>query len=161
MGWNALVDWVLDDPWGYQSANNIKNNVLALASARLTHALGGSRSVALPLVASAQKAPEYIDIELDGTLLSGLTIQVRAECRTAHADTSVTPELYNVTDLVVASAAGAACVATSTDYDGANQKQTLAVTLAAGVKVYRLRGTPSNTTHPTFVVGYLEIYVDA
>jgi hypothetical protein len=54
-----------------------------------------------------------------------------------------------------------ACTATAADYSGANQKQTITVTLASGIKKYRLQGTPSNTTNATFVIGYLEVFATA
>lgn len=160
MNWNAIVAYILDDPWGYQSANKHRENLIVLASRRAVYPLGGSRSVSLPLVASAQDAESWIDVEIDGTKLGGMTAKLRVECRTTNAGTSVTPKLRNMTDSTDA-ALGVACSATAADYSGANQKQTITATIAAGVKKYRLQGTPSNTTNPTFVIGYLEIYADA
>jgi hypothetical protein len=155
MAWNIIPAFILDQVFGYQSANKLRENSLALASARLTHDLGGSRSISLPLVASAQDAVNYVDLELDGTLLGGLTIQARVECRTMNAATSITPKVRNLTD---ASDAGLGTASTSTTYAGVGGTQTFTVALAAGVRKYRLQGTPSNTTHPTFVQGYLEIF---
>lgn len=158
--WNAIADFVLDQRLGYQTANKIKGNIIALASGRLTHYLGGDRLRAVPNVASAQDAINYIDIELDGTQLAGFTIQLRVEVRTANAGTSVTPKLRNVTDSTDAGT-GVACSATNTDYTGTSQKQTITVTLAAGVKKYRLQLTPSNTTNDVFGTGYVEIFATA
>lgn len=157
MAWNTIAAKVLDDVFGYQSANRIRENLIALASARLTYHLGGSRNVAVPLVASAQDAVDFIDIELDGTNLGGFTKQLRVEVRTLNAGTSVTPKLRNVTDSTDAGT-GVACSATNADYSGANQKQTITVTLATGVKKYRLQLTPSNATNGTFGIGYVEIF---
>lgn len=129
----------------------------AFKSVRFVYPLGGSRNTSLGLVASAQNAPDWLDVEIDGTSLSGLTATLRVEVRTLAAGTSVTPRIYNVTD-AAAAGTGVACTATAADYSGTNQIQTIAVTLASGVKKYRLQGTPSNTTNPTFCIGYLELY---
>lgn len=158
MAWNVIAAYVLDQVFGYQGANKIRENLVTLGSRRAVYVLGGSRSVSLPLVASSQNAEGWIDVEIDGTNLGGFTANLRVECRTINAATSVTPKLRNVTDSTDAGV-GVACSATGADYAGANQKQTVAVTIASGVKTYRLQGTPSNTTHPTFVIGYLEIFV--
>lgn len=160
MAWNTIAAKVLDDKFGYQSANAMRDNLIALASARLTYHLGGSRQVAIPLVASAQDAIDWVDIELDGTNMGGLTKQLRVEVRVANAATSVTPKLRNVTDATDAGV-GVACSATNADYSGTNQKQTITVTIASGVKKYRLQLTPSNTTHPCFGIGYVEIFATA
>jgi hypothetical protein len=160
MGWTAIGAYILDQVWGYQGANKHRENMIALASRKAIYDLGGSRITALPQVASAQDAVEYRDIELDGTNLGGFTVRLRVECRTINAATSVTPKLRNVTDSTDAGT-GVACSATNADYSGTNQKQTITVTLAAGVKKYRLMGTPSNTTHPTFIIGDLEIFATA
>lgn len=160
MAWNVLAAWVVDNLFGYQSANKIRENLITLASARFTYHLGGSRQTTLPQVASAQDALDYVDIELDSTQLGGLTVQARVECRTANGATSITPKIRNITDGTDA-AVGAACTATAADYSGTNQKQTLALTLAAGVKKYRLQGTPGNVDNQTFVIGHLEVFTTA
>jgi hypothetical protein len=153
----GIADYILDQVWGYQGANKIKNNIISIASRRGIFPLGGSRNTSIPQVASAQDAVDYIDIEIDGTNLSGLTCALRVEVRTVNAATSVTPKLRNVTDGSDAGT-GVACSATNADYSGTNQKQTITVTIASGVKKYRLMLTPSNVTHPTFGIGYVEIY---
>lgn len=160
MAWNVIAARVLDDVFGYQSANRIRENLIAIISARLTYYLGGSRATSVPLVASAQDAIDYIDIELDGTNLGGLTKQLRVEVRTANAGTSVTPRLRNITDSTDAGV-GVACTATNADYSGTNQRQTITLTLASGVKKYRLQLTPSNTTNAVYGIGYIEIFATA
>lgn len=160
MAWNVIAAYVLDQVFGYQGANKIRDNLIALGSMRRTYDLHGSRTVSLPLVGSTQDAYDWTDVEIDGTNLGGFTAQLRVECRTLAAGTSITPKLRNVTDSTDAGT-GAACTATNADYSGANQKQTVAVTIASGVKKYRLQGTPSNATNATFVIGYLELFVTA
>jgi len=161
MAWTAISAYVLDQVFGYQTANYLRANAIALASRPGHYTLGGSRITALPQTASAQDAVEWRDVEIDGTNLSGFTARLRVECRVINAATSVTPKLRNVTDSTDATSTGVACSATNSDYSGTNQKQTLTATIASGVKKYRLMGTPSNTTHPTFVIGDLEIYATA
>ena len=156
--WTAIVDFVLDQAFGFQDANEIKGNVITLASARNKMFLGGSRTVAVPSVASAQDAINYLDVEIDGTNLAGLTVQVRVEVRTSNAGTSVQPTLRNVTDSTTA-ATGVAC--SSTTYGGTNGTQTLTFTPAAGVKKYRLQFTPSNTTNDVYGIGYVEMFATA
>ena len=157
MAWNIIAAFVLDQAFGYQAANRFRENLIALSSAKLTYDLGGSRFTSLPQVAAAQDGIDYRDIELDGTNLGGFTKQARVEARTINAATSVTPKVRNATDLSDAGV-GVACSAILADYSGANQRQTIALTLASGAKRYRLQGTPSNVTHPTFVIGYIEIF---
>lgn len=160
MPWNVISAFVLDQVFGYQSANKIRENMIAVISARLTYHLGGSRQVSLPLIASAQDAIDYIDVEIDGTNSGGFTKQARVEVRTENAATSITPKIRNVTDGTDAGT-GVSSTATNTDYTGTNQKQTIALTLAAGVKKYRLQATPGAITHPTYCIGYIEQFATA
>jgi len=155
--WVIIADYVLDKVFGYQGANKIKNNVIALASMREQKNLGGSRLTSIPLAAVATDAVDYIDVEIDGTQLAGLTIQARIEVRTTNAGTSVTPKVRNVTDATDAGT-GVASTATAADYSGTNQKQTIALTIASGIKKYRLQLTPSNATNQVFGIGYIEIF---
>lgn len=158
MAWTAIPAYVLDYILSYQKANALRENLIAIASARLAYALGGSRQVSLPLVAAAQDAIDFYDVELNGTNLGGFTVRLRCDCRTDNAATSITPKLRNVTD---GTDAGVGVACTAVTFAGANAVQTIAVVLAAGVKKYRLQGTPSNATNPTYVIGQLEVFADA
>ena len=124
--------------------------------------LGGSRRVALPQVAADQKIVEYIDIVIPNLSTAVLAnAKVRADCKVADAATSVTPKLIKivggVADATVAT--GSACTATDDEYNSANQKQVItpSTALVAGA-TYRGYGLPSNTTHPTFVLMWLDIF---
>lgn len=108
---------------------------------------GGSRQISVPLVAAAQDAIDYFDIDLDGS--AGYVVTVKVEVRTSNAATSVTPKVRNITD-ASDSVVGSACTATAADYSGANSKQTLTLVLAAGVKTYRFQLTPQNVTNPVY-----------
>jgi len=130
-------------------------NLFVLSCMRVMH-LGGSRTISLPLVASAQNVPDWIDVEVNGDDYPGLNVKLRVECRSDNAATAVTPKLRNVTDGTDA-ATGAACSAVTQDFSGANCTQSVVVTLASGKKKYRLQGTPSNALHAVYCIGYLEI----
>jgi hypothetical protein len=159
-GWNVIATFVLDQLFGYQTANMMRENMIALASARLKYHLGGSRQLTLLRSAAVQDAVEWIDQEIDGTALAGFTKQARVEVRTMAAGTSITPRIQNVTDGTTAGT-GVACTATNADYSGTNQKQTIALTLAAGVKKYRLQATLSNVNADAFVTGHIEVFATA
>lgn len=160
MAWNTIAAYVLDQVFGYQGANKLRENLICLASARKVYPLGGSRQTALPLSAVAQDVLDWIDIELDGTNGGGLTTKLRVEVRTSNAATSVTPKLRNLTDGTDA-ATGVACTATLADYSGANQIQNLVVTVAAGIKKYRLQMTASDAVNAVYGIGYVERYATA
>ena len=158
MAWTAIANFILDQVYGYQDVNEAKNNIIALASARIQRDLGGSRITGVPRVASAQDAQEYIDVEIDGTLLAGLTVRARVEVRTANAGTGVTPKIRNITD---STDAVTGVSSTSTTWGGTNSYQTLTFTPASGIKKYRLQLTPANATNDVFGVGHIEIFAIA
>lgn len=157
MAYTAISAFVLDQIFGYQTANKLRLNIEAALAVRFHKHLGGSRTIALARTAAAQDAIDYLDVEIDGTNLTGLTKQARVEVRTLGA-TTVTPKVRNVTDSTDAGT-GVACAGTAADYSGTNQKQTIALTIASGVKKYRLMATPSATTDDTFAIGGIEIYI--
>lgn len=149
--------YVVGDKFGAQSAEKIRQAFDVLIGRRAVYPLGGSRNVALQHNAVID-AYDYLDIEIDGTDLAGLTAQARVEVRVENAGLSVTPSIRNVTDSTDAGT-GLACVATSDVYSGTNQKQTIALTLASGVKKYRLRFTPTNNTYMFWGLGTIEIFL--
>lgn len=145
------------DRWGYQTAEKVRQNFETLIGRRAVYPLGGSRNASLQHNAVID-AYDYLDIEIDGTDLAGLTAQARVEVRVENAGLSVTPSIRNVTDSTDAGT-GLACVATSSTYAGTNQKQTIALTLASGVKKYRLRFTPTNNTYRFWGLGIIEVFL--
>lgn len=151
-GYVALSDFVLDQLLGYQDMNEILGNIVAGLSARHSHFLGGSRQIGVRSAAYVD-VPNYLDVELDGTNLGGLTKQARVEVRTANVGTIVTPRVRNVTD---GSDAGVgAAYSTDTNWN----PQTIALTLAAGSKTYRLQLTGDDANVEIFAIGYIEIFV--
>lgn len=155
MSWTAISDFAVDDGAFAQDVNEIKDNIIALARCKgLGRHLGGSLIASLTKSASVQDAVDADEVEFDGTDISGLTAEVEVMCYTENAATSVTPQLYNVTDATVAGTGSASTNTSPT-------RQTFPVTLASGNKVYRLRATNSNTTHFTYVKGSVRIYASA
>lgn len=159
-GWNIItnITLALNKRLGYQTMRKVRDNMVALASARLQHALGGSRTTSVPLSASVQNAQDYIDIELDGTALAGLTVQARVEVRTDDGGTSVTPSIRRTTNTATDMVTGAACTATAADFSGTDSKQTLVFTPTAGVNTYRMRLLPGNASAGVYGIGYVEIF---
>lgn len=131
------------------------NATTFMSGLRWSFPLGGSREYGL-LAASATAVPSYLDVVLNGSLYSGWTIQARVDVRTTDALTSVTPRVQNITDATTAGT-GAASTGITEDYSGVNQSQTIALTLAAGVKTYRLQLTPGNADTDVFGIGVLEL----
>lgn len=154
-GSGAEDAYVAGDRWGAQTAERVRLNLRALSGIRHVLPLGGSRNQGL-IHSTVVDAYDYLDVEIDSTEIAGLRVRARVEVRVADASINVTPSIRNVTDGsdVVT---GAACAATSADYSGTDQKQTLTVPLTAGVKKYRLRLTPSASTFQCWGIGYIEI----
>lgn len=172
--WNVITAFILDQLFGYQSANKLRENALVILSGRLGRSLGGSREVPNnvavnllggPLVSKNPgvgpfDAVNFIDLEIDGTNQTGVTFQARVEVRTDRAGCTITPKIRNVTDSTDAGV-GVACSAGDPAYGGANQKQTIALTIATGVKKYRLMFTLSSPSGTTWCIGEIERLVTA
>ncbi len=129
----------------------------AFGAAGTPRPLGGSRQISVREAAGIQDAIDYLDIPVDWTRISGYTVRAQVEVRTDDPSTSVTPSIANVTDGT--SDAGVACVAIAADYSGANQKQTITITVPVvrARKLYRLKLTPSDANNGVYGIGYLEI----
>ena len=97
MPYSIPSDFVLDQLFGYQTANNIKNSVAAIVSVRLEKSFGGSREVSVNHSGTFDVF-EYRDAEMNSSQLTGLTVRARVEGKTANAATSITPRVRNVTD---------------------------------------------------------------
>jgi hypothetical protein len=145
------------DDWDRPVIEGVRQNIKALAARRAVYPLGGSRNVGIQYNAVID-AYDWLPFYFDGTeFQAGATVRARVDVRSADAATSITPQIYNVTDTSVA-VTGAACSATLADYTGANQRQTLSFTPATGAKEYRLRLTPSNDTNLVYCIGLVEVF---
>lgn len=178
MTWNVISTFILDQLFGYQTANKIRENLIVIASGREGRDLGGSRLIpANPMIGengelillSKQNgtgpfdAVGYIDVELDGTNQTGMTFQARVEVRVegaAPGTITCTPKIRNVTDSTDAGT-GVACSAGDPAFGGTNQKQTIALTIASGVKKYRLMFSLSSPSCTVWVTGEIERFASA
>lgn len=172
--WNVITTYVLDQLFGYQSANKFRENLIVLASAREGRSLGGSREVPnnpvhTPITGTlASKNPgvgpfdayNFVDIEIDGTNQVGMTFQARVEVRVGMQGQSITPKIRNITAGTDAGV-GAACTAGDPAYAGANQRQTIALTILTGVNKYRLQYTLGRPSGNTWAAGEIEHFATA
>lgn len=172
MPWNPMPSaFVVDQVYGFQTAEKFRQNGLTLVSRRAGRPLGGSREVpnapvATPLTGLLRSkhyglgpfdAYEYVDVEIDGTNQAGITHQARVAVRVAASGLTITPKVRNVTDSTDAGV-GVACTAADPAYGGANQKQTIALTIAVGVKTYRLQYTLNSPSGDSWCGGELESF---
>lgn len=146
--YQTLTVFILDQIFGFQTANKLKERDDALAAARIIAPLGGSRNVGRRNT-SYEAVPDFLEIELDGTDTVGLTVQARVEVRTSNAAGSVTPRIRNVTDASDA-VVGAASILTTFD------PQTLGFVPVVGLKKYRMEILGSNAGIQIFGIGYIE-----
>ena len=88
MAYEAISDFVLDQVLGYQTANFIKNNIVATLSSRLERSFGGSRQNSVNFNGTYDVI-EHRDIEIDSTNLTGLSVRARVEGKTDNATTTL------------------------------------------------------------------------
>lgn len=146
--WQTLSAFILDESFGFQTANKLKERDEALAAARITIHLGGSREVGRRNVVF-EPVPSYIEAELDGTNTVGLTVRARIEIRTSNVAGSVTARIRNVTD---ASDAVVGAASTSTTFVA----EILTFVPVVGVKKYRLEIQGGDAGIQVFGIGYIE-----
>ena len=135
--------YVLGSPWGFQSAEQSRQNFNVLGEMGSWTPLQGG--VVAVTVGSFSDHPFYYDFDLNSTDLGGLTVDVMYYSYTSNAATSVQLRLRNITDSTTIDTSTAVSATSLT-------KEVRTVTLTSGTKTYRLQITGSNTTHP--VTGY-------
>lgn len=123
------------------------------ACAHDRYPLGGSRHNAVQGT-SPVYAWEYEDFVLRDAWYGGFVFKLYTECKTEDAGTSITPELYNVTDAVV-EVAGTAVTAT------ADFQEEITTFVPVVGKVYRLRFTKNNDSARAYGRGYIERFAKA
>lgn len=125
--------------------------IVTSAVGRSTYFLGGSGIAAEQSAGpSVIDAVGYIDVMLDSAALPGVSVTAVVQCKTAQAGVGVTPQVYNVTDSVVAGTGSAVVGTTWTTVS-------FPITLGTGQKTYRLRMTPGTANVDCFTLGYLEV----
>ena len=96
-------------------------------------------------------------------------VQIRYLLRVSNAAITVTPKVRygaNITSITTAATVSgtAACSATNTDFSGANQYQTVTVTLPSGVNLFKpqvtIGGTPA-TGYQVWARAWWDIYVSS
>lgn len=114
--------------------------------------LGGAEIGVITGAATWAPVPGYIEQTLNGDALDGLTLNLVVWSYTSDASTAVQLRLRNVTDSTNA--------ATSTSHSGTSAtKETIStVTLASGVKVYRLE-ILGGAAHHVYGWGHIKAFV--
>lgn len=115
--------------------------------------LGGSRTVSVTHSGSYTPVPNYVNVTIDTAKYVGATIRARVWLRTEDAGTSVTPQIYNLTDTTIAATGTAATNTTWSDLS----PQTFDITLGSGAKLYQLRVLPSNANAGVYALGSLYV----
>jgi hypothetical protein len=149
--WTSISAFVLDQVFGYQTANKLRENDQALLSFRLERQLGGSREQGVQGSGSLDP-PEFRQVQLDSTNLSGLSIRARVETKTNNAGTSVQPKIRNVTD-------STDTVTGSSHTNTTFTEELLAISVVAGTKKYQLQLVTNNANNPVFGFGHIESYL--
>lgn len=175
MSWTIKAAIATGDGVFYQDINEILQNLVALAARRAGRVLGGSRVMpnapALDIETGEFRSvhyglgpydvPNYVDVEIDGTVQAGFTYQARVHCRVSGPiGLTITPVIRNITDSADAGT-GVACSASDPAYGGTNQKQTIALTIASGVKTYRMTYVLSMPSGESWMSGELEALATA
>lgn len=133
------------DRHGYQTEEKIRQGLDVANYAGGCYPLGGDDTGILS--ASYVPVNGWMSHDFNGDSLGGLTLDVVLFYRTANAATSVTARVRNTTDSSTA-ATGTTSTATS------DTREVVSVTLASGVKTYRLEVTGSDALNPVYLRGY-------
>jgi hypothetical protein len=174
MSWNIIAQFTFGKRFGFQSAESIRQNLITNISRRVTQPLGGSRAVPNSPVFNLDlgtqesrhnhegphNAYDYVDVEIDGTNMTGVTFVARVQVRVSDPLMTITPKIRNVTDSTDAGV-GVACSACDEAYAGTNQKQAISLTIASGVKTYRLMYTVNLLSGDSWCKGEIISYATA
>jgi hypothetical protein len=148
-GGGAAGVYQAGDRFGYQSAEDIRQALdMAMYLPHLN--LGGLEIGVVTGAATWAPVPGYQEMTLDGDSLGGLTVDLVVWSYTSNASTAVQIRLRNVTDST--NAATSASITTTT----ATKETVSSVTLASGVKVYRLE-ILGGAAHHVYGWGHLRL----
>ncbi len=137
------------DRWGYQTAEKVRNDLDICAYLAGHIDLGGDERGILS--ASYVPVNGYRSYDLNGDTLGGMTLEAVVFYYTASASTTVNVRVRNTTDSSDAGAIAAASAATTVT------REVVTLTLASGVKTYRLEVTGSDALNGVMAWGYLRI----
>ena len=151
MSYTAIPAFIVDQAAFSKEVNEWLKNIEATLALRIgVGYLGGSRAQAFK-TASFLAVPDYIDVELDGTEIAGITVRARVEVRTTNTGTSVQPRIVEVdaAGAFVGTLVTGAAYNTDTNWD----RQTLTFTPLTGVHFYRLEIIGDNATNNILGIG--------
>jgi hypothetical protein len=137
------------DRWGVNTAEDVRQALdMAMYLPHLN--LGGLDVGVITGAATWAPVPGYQEMTLNGDSLGGLTIDLVVWSYTSNASTAVQLRLRNVTD------SSNAATSTSITSTSATKETVSSVTLASGVKVYRLE-ILGGATHHVYGWGHLRL----
>ncbi len=137
------------DRWGYQTAEKVRNDLdIAVYLAGHLDLGGDERPI---LSASYTPVNGYRSYDLNGSTLGGLTLEAVVFFYTTNAATTVNVRVRNTTDSSNAGTIAGASTATTVT------REVVTLTLAAGIKTYRLEVTGSDAVYPVYAWGYLRL----
>lgn len=137
------------DKWGYQVAEKVRQALdMALYYAGHLDLGGDERGILSSSFVAVNGARTY---DLDGDNDGGLTLEAVVFYYTANASTTVNVRVRNTTDSSNAGTIAAASAATTVT------REVVTLTMAAGIKTYRLEVTGSDAVNPVYGWGYLRI----
>lgn len=149
-GTTAQTAYTAGHRWGYQDAEQTRQ-ALDMALYLAGHIpLGGSEGTAVVTGAATwAPVPGYLPISLNGDTLGGLTLQAVVVYKTENAGQAVQVRIRNTTDSSNAATGTSSTATTPTE-------ETLTLTLASGVKTYRLE-VLGGATYGVAAWGYLRL----
>lgn len=145
----TIAAYVNNSPFGYQDAERARQDIDICAYLAGHLDLGGDERPILS--ASYTPVNGHRSFDLNGDSLGGMTLEAVLFFYTANAATTVNARVRNTTDGSNAGAIAAASAATSVT------REVVTLTLASGVKTYRLEVTGSDASNPVYCWGYLRL----
>lgn len=167
VGGGAGGAYQVNDPFGFQTAEKLRNDLalLALGCFQRNVFAGGSQDFWLDASASGDfDLPSWLPIEADNSnsQISGsssVIVQFRYFLRVSNAGITATPKVYDITAGAAATISGAvACSTTLEDFSGANQQQTVTLTLPAAKHQFKPRVTIGGSPATGYRVWGLAMY---
>lgn len=145
----TITPYTNGSKFGYQDAEWARQDLDVLSYIAGHLDLGGDERPILS--ASYVPVNGFRSYDLNGDSLGGMTLEAVIFYYTTNAATTVNVRVRNTTDSSNAGAIAAASASTSV------QREVVTLTLASGVKTYRLEVTGSDAANGVYAWGYLRI----
>jgi hypothetical protein len=150
-GTTAETAYAAGHRWGYQDADQTRQSIDVLAYIGDAIQLGGHQAIGYVTGAATWEAVDpSFTYSLNGSTLGGMTLDLVVTSWTENAAQSVQVRLRNTTD------SSNAAISTSHSGTSATLETVTGVTLAAGIKSYRLE-ILGGATYAVFTSAYLRI----